>query len=389
MSSKILLLAIVPIVVGVISVSYLNDETIENKFLPTYSVVPLGGDVSEIVLEKSTAVLQENAELKTRVAQTAEQILQAEQQRADLAEKISALENQVSVIENIRSSSDEKTELLEQEITKLEAQIEEFKSQPAVTVQPTPEQEDSIAALEAKIRELEEAQDDPEGDSIFESLTGFEREILVETSKVPVVAMDEGTISWDFVDSRGNQYTFSKLSDDFIDEVVRLPAPQDTLSITLAGVGPAGTAETVQIRDLSKFVTGQMPRPMNELYNTVTTPGEFIFEVWWIVSQFDLTSYEMQPDPKHPLDTFSKGEGDNEDLAILMADMIKSSDIGKTWELRFIYFDSDSPSTPQKINHVALLIESEQDTWLVEPTAKTIEDAFVKRDKVRGNLSPI
>ena len=86
-----------------------------------------------------------------------------------------------------------------------------------------------------------------------------------------------------------------------------------------------------------------MPRPMNELYNTVTTPGEFIFEVWWIVSQFELTSYEMQSDPKHPLDTFSKGEGDNEDLAILMADMIKSSDIGKTWELRFIYFDSDNP----------------------------------------------
>ncbi|ABX12970.1 hypothetical protein [Nitrosopumilus maritimus] len=389
MSSKILLLAIVPIVIGVISVSYLNDESIETKFLPTYSVVPLGGDVSEIVLEKSTAVLQENEELKDRVEQTAEQIIQAEQQRADLAEKISALENQVSVIEDIRSSSDEKTELLQQEITKLEAQIEEFKSQPAATVQPTPEQEDSIAALEAKIRELEEAQDDPDEDSIFASLTGFEREILVETSKVPEVAMDEGTISWDFTDSRGNSYTFSKLSDDFIDEVVRLPAPQDTLSITLAGVGQGGTAETVEIRDLSKFVTGQMPKPMNELYNTVTTPGEFIFEVWWIVSQFELTSYEMQPDPKHPLDTFSKGEGDNEDLAILMADMIKSSDIGKTWELRFIYFDSDNPSTPQKINHVALLIESEQDTWLVEPTAKTIEDAFVKRDKVRGNLAPI
>ena len=81
MSSKILLLAIVPIVVGVISVSYLNDEAIENKFLPTYSVVPLGGDVSEIVLEKSTAVLQENEELKTRVEQTAEQFQQAEQQR--------------------------------------------------------------------------------------------------------------------------------------------------------------------------------------------------------------------------------------------------------------------------------------------------------------------
>lgn len=386
MSSKILLLAIVPIVVGVLLSSYLNEETIEKKFLPTYSVVPLGGGVTEIVLEKSTAVLEENEELKTRMEQTSEQFLQAEQQRSDLAEKINALQNQISVIEDIKFSSDQRTEQLEQEITKLETQIEEYKTQPGVIVQPTPEQEDSIAALEAKIRELEEAQNQTESESIFETLTGFEREILVQTSTVPEVAMYESTIIWDFVDSRNNKYTFSKLSDDFIDEVVRLPAPQDTLSITL---GTGVDSETVQIRDLSKFVTGQMPQPMNELYSTVSTPGEFIFEVWWIVSQFELTSYEMQPDPKHPLDTFSKGEGDNEDLAILMADMIKSSDIGKTWDLRFIYFDSDSPSSPQKINHVALLIESEQDTWLVEPTAKTIEEAFIKRDKVRGNLAPI
>jgi len=244
-----------------------------------------------------------------------------------------------------------------------------------------------IASLESQIIDLEARNQTV---SIFDQLSGFTHEIpTVDKPKVPTITMTEQTVTWDFVDSKNNKYQFSKLTDDFIDEVIRLPPSQDTLVITLSGVGPGGSSLTTEIRDLSKFVVGSMPSAMNDLRANVPTDDEFIFEVWWIVSQFQLTSFEMQDTPKKPLDTFAKGEGDNEDLAILMADMIKSSDVGKTWDVSFIYYDSDDPSQITKINHVALLVDNAQNVWLIEPTAKTIDDAFESRDRIRGNITPI
>ena len=244
-----------------------------------------------------------------------------------------------------------------------------------------------IASLESQIIDLEARNQTV---SIFDQLSGFAHEIpTVDAPKVPSITMTEQTVTWDFVDSKNNKYQFSKLTDDFIDEVIRLPPSQDTLVITLSGVGPGGSSLTTEIRDLSKFVVGSMPSAMNDLRANVPTDDEFIFEVWWIVSQFQLTSFEMQDTPKKPLDTFAKGEGDNEDLAILMADMIKSSDVGKTWDVSFIYYDSDDPSQIAQINHVALLVDNAQNVWLIEPTAKTIDDAFESRDRIRGNITPI
>lgn len=246
---------------------------------------------------------------------------------------------------------------------------------------------EKIASLESQIIELESRN---QTGSIFDQLSGFEHEVpTVFQPKVPTITMTEQTVTWDFVDSKNNKYQFSKLTDDFIDEVIRLPASQDTLTITLSGVGPGGSSLTTEVRDLSKFVVGSMPSAMNDLRSNVPTDDEFIFEVWWIVSQFHLTSFEMQQTPKKPLDTFAKGEGDNEDLAILMADMIKSSDVGKTWDVSFIYYDSDNPSEIEKINHVALLVDNSQNVWLIEPTAKTIDDAFESRDRIRGNITPV
>ena len=244
-----------------------------------------------------------------------------------------------------------------------------------------------ITSLESQIIDLEARNQTV---SIFDQLSGFTHKIpTIDKPKVPTIIMTEQTVTWDFVDSKNNKYQFSKLTDDFIDEVIRLPPSQDTLVITLSGVGPGGSNLTTEIRDLSKFVVGSMPSAMNDLRANVPTDDEFIFEVWWIVSQFHLTSFEMQDTPKKPLDTFAKGEGDNEDLAILMADMIKSSDVGKTWDVSFIYYDSDDPSKITKVNHVALIVDNSQNVWLIEPTAKTIDTAFESRDRIRGNINPI
>jgi hypothetical protein len=243
-----------------------------------------------------------------------------------------------------------------------------------------------ITGLESRIIELEY---ENQISSNFDQSLEIGDKLPTKQSFTPSVTMTEQTISWEFTDSKNNKYSFSKHSDDFIDDVVLIPSPQDTLTVALSGVGLGGSDLTQEIRDLSPFVKGSMPFVMNRLHENVQTDHEFISEIWWIISQFDVTSFEMQDTPQKPLDTFSKGEGDNEDLAILMADMIKSSEVGKTWDLRFIYYDSDDPSTIAKINHVALIVITSHDVWLIEPTAKTIDDVFQPRDSIRGNMFEI
>ncbi len=565
MSNYLLLLAVVPIVVGVFLVNYLGESTLEKQILPTYSAVTLGATDTEIILQKTNAILSENEELQTRVTliqsesefQTSElgkqiTVLQEQMKKveetksssivraAQLEEQVATLESQINSIKSsssagseilaaekaelesqLRQKQDELSQLsaeyqqvqaesekekedfklqllqkqeeidriatlsdselaaekaeLESQVSTLQSQIDSLKSssgdseilaaekaelesilnatklelvglydaysvaQEKALAEKTDLEEqlalqqaelellseagggsqdqiDRITELELLIASLEESQsDEPDlgfdllekiaslesqiielesrnqtGGSIFDDLSGFTHEVpTVQQPKVPTIIMTEETVTWEFSDSKNNKYSFSKLTDDFIDEVIRLPPPQEVLTITLTGVGPGGSELTQDIRDLSKFVVGNMPSAMNDMRANVPTDDEFIFEVWWIVSQFELTSFEMQDTPKKPLDTFAKGEGDNEDLAILMADMIKSSDVGKTWNVDFIYYDSDNPSGAEKINHVALIVDNSQNTWLIEPTAKTIDAAFESRDRIRGNISHI
>lgn len=371
-------MAVVPIIIGVFLVTFLNENPLDEKILPTYSTISLGGSDTEIFLEKTSAILEENRDLQMQAQQYAKQVTDAEKQKSELNQQLFNLQTQIKVVGDLKETSDERTEELEQEIKKLEDQMELFKT--TASVSSTPEQLSRIEELEQKLLELETSQNQTTMDSIFEQLSGFEQEIETPTqSKVPTVVIGDEIISWNFVDSKNNEYSFSKITDEFIDEVIQLPESQDVIEVDVGG-------NTAQVRDLSKFVVGSMPEVMNKLYRSVASDDEFIFEVWFIVSQFDVSSFEMQNDPKHPLDTFSKGEGDNEDLAILFADMIKSSDAGKDWELKFLYFDSNNISSPQEINHVVLVVDNGETVWVVEPTAKTIDEAFESRDRIRGHV---
>lgn len=56
-------------------------------------------------------------------------------------------------------------------------------------------------------------------------------------------------------------------------------------------------------------------------------------------------------------------------MAILIADMILSSNYTQDWELEFILMDSDNPENPQDVNHVILMINDGENQYYVEPTA--------------------
>ena len=66
--------------------------------------------------------------------------------------------------------------------------------------------------------------------------------------------------------------------------------------------------------------------------------SDFIWEVWYIVSQ--LTEYNSDQDyyvgdeGRYALDTLARGGGDCEDLVILIADMLMSSETYKGLDVR-------------------------------------------------------
>ena len=414
MSSYLLLLAVVPIVVGVVLVNFLEDSTLEKQILPTYSTVTLGAYDTEIILKKTNAIISENEELQNRVT-----LIQTESafQTSKLGAQISMLQDRMKAVEASKTSSIILATQLEKEVVKLETQIESLKSSSSfgsellaaekvelqsqldakqleladLYVVYTEEQErsereqedfklqllqkqeeidriaklsdsellaekvklqsqlddkqleftelyetilldqeralaekveleeqlalqqakiellsesgavdqenlDKIIELEFLITALEESRDDSnlgfdllekiaslesqiidlearnQTGSIFDQLSGFTHEIpTVVQPKIPTITMTEQTVTWDFVDSKNNKYQFSKLTDDFINEVIRLPPSQDTIVITLSGVGPGGSSLTTEVRDLSKFVVGSMPSTMNELRSNVPT----------------------------------------------------------------------------------------------------------------------
>ena len=70
----------------------------------------------------------------------------------------------------------------------------------------------------------------------------------------------------------------------------------------------------------------------------------------------------------------TRGGGDCDDHAILMADMLKSSKYTKNWKIQMVYFDSDNPTDPKQVNHVALAVNTGEKFGIFETTAKNVTE---------------
>jgi hypothetical protein len=57
-----------------------------------------------------------------------------------------------------------------------------------------------------------------------------------------------------------------------------------------------------------------------------------------------------------------------------MADMLKSSKHTKNWNIQMVYFDSENPSDPKLVNHIALAINTGEGFGILETTAKNVVD---------------
>lgn len=136
--------------------------------------------------------------------------------------------------------------------------------------------------------------------------------------------------------------------------------------------------ETLQYIELEDGVTGEIhwvadfrpfvdEQPFSEVISGVYTelPTDevfvdkdvaFVHEVWYIVTQLTTYRSEMEETPKFPLETIIGGGGDCEDVAILIASMLKAAPVDYVVEL--VYMDANNPARPKEVNHVVVCVET-------------------------------
>ncbi len=190
------------------------------------------------------------------------------------------------------------------------------------------------------------------------------------------VEIDKTKLHWNFYDSKGNPYGI--VWD--IDSYERLKVYSDkksrnleTIKLNLDGGG------SIQSVSLDGFVTGDFVECcIDQLYENSKSDADFIYEVWWIVSQ--MTVYDkdvtLESEGRFALETIHRGGGDCEDLVILIADMIKSSSYTKDWDIQYVYMDGDNPRDPKTVNHVVLNVYDGEYSYYIEATSEPRWDYY-------------
>ena len=229
---------------------------------------------------------------------------------------------------------------------------------------------DGFAILLDYVLYLEEMVDD----------LAYERDI--SQPAIHRTTIEDTEIQWEFYDSKDNYYSWvlpvSAYEDAVVESRVRSTFMElDPLYLNLDD-------ETISTVNLDGFVRGSFSNVISDVYDNSYDDADFVWEVWHIVSQ--LTVYDedvyAHSEGRYATETFSRGGGDCEDLAILIADMLVSSAHTEDWTVQYVYMDTDSPKEPQKINHVMLFVDDGVRTYLIEATGEPSWDYYP--DGVRG-----
>lgn len=193
-------------------------------------------------------------------------------------------------------------------------------------------------------------------------LQQYKTSLHIQSCK-PVTSISNETIHWDFCDSKGNPYNWS-IPIETYDYNVQRAKPQNLLTLTLSN----GT--NIVETDYTKFVEPDFTNEIDQVYDNAGNDDQFIFEVWYIVSQMTTYSHDMTNDNLWPQEVFSRAGGDCKDLSILIASMIRSSEHTKDWKVQLVYLDYDNPTSPKTINHMIIEVDTGKVHYTIEATAK-------------------
>jgi hypothetical protein len=178
--------------------------------------------------------------------------------------------------------------------------------------------------------------------------------------------IEQGKIKWKLFDSKGNLYNWELPIQTYESYI------QNTTYRTQIIQYSDGRQH--EIGEFSDYVETSFTNVIDDVYENSSSDSNFIYEIWYIVSQLTTYSSDIGEHPRYALETLTRGGGDCEDTAILMADMIKSSKHTQDWNIQMVYFDSENPTNPHQVNHVAITVNTGKILDIFETTAKTIDD---------------
>lgn len=221
-----------------------------------------------------------------------------------------------------------------------------------------------------------------QSDKAFDALEAYQKyadeidSYFDEEKLKPKTTIIDQKINWDVSDSKGNLYFWSMPIESY-ESTIRATEPYKFLKLENTSTGDVYT-----VRDHTLFVKTSFTNIIDGVYDNSKNDYDFAYEVWYIVSQLTTYSYDIGEDPRWALETLSRGGGDCEDTAILIADMLKSSKHTKNWKIQLVYFDAYNPNDPKTMNHVAVHIDDGTYNYFIESTAK--DDPYAWQDGIQG-----
>ena len=188
--------------------------------------------------------------------------------------------------------------------------------------------------------------------------------------RYPLTSISGTDVRWEFYDSKGNYYDW----DMPITTYENLIQPSRDYSLYQANVNPQYitlNGRNIPVPNFDGFVQESFSETIDAIYDNSHDNQDFVHEVWYIVSQ--LTVYDedvsLESEGRFALETFTRTGGDCEDLVILIADMLMSSNHTKHWKFQYVLMDSNNPLDPQAMNHVILYVDDGQYGYYIEATA--------------------
>lgn len=185
-------------------------------------------------------------------------------------------------------------------------------------------------------------------------------EELGQSLQVPYTAISGREITWAFglLDGSTQKWT---LDVDTYRYWIERPEPTDTVTLS-TDTGP------VVMVDFTKYVYPEtFEDVVTSLYERSDDEWEFAKEAFNIVAQLTVYSEDIGEDPRWPLETFTEGGGDCEDLAILYATLLKAAPY--PYEVELVYMDADNPTDPEDVNHVIVKISTDDWAMFAECTS--------------------
>ena len=221
-----------------------------------------------------------------------------------------------------------------------------------------------ISQLRSEISSLErESRDDSMRYNSLKTLYDRQKSDLGHYASKPQVEITNQEVHLRLFDSKGNEYNWSMPIETYEAYVEYSPRYEYLYLYN------ENTDEDYSVIDYRPFVQESFGETIDDIYHNSDSNSDFIWEVWYIVSQLTVYSEDIGDDPRYATETLTRGGGDCEDLVILILDMIKSSSHTRNWDLEMWYIDADNPTRPLDLNHVIAIIDDGQYSHFIEATA--------------------